>query len=185
MRNQRKVVDPTQPVEVVSEQYIETSRKHTYPVAPTVHLLTVWTAGVLVVISTFLPWFGERFLHNMTGWMLIYAWRGVGISQNFLYFTLDSQIILTGFWSLLVGVLIVAGAVTLITGWRRASGLVLVAGIIGLIISVLDIVMIYTIHMPEAYYLTAQPGAGLWLFAVGSLMAVVAGGVGLSQARHS
>ena len=65
---------------------------------------------------------------------------------------------------------------TLITGWGGANGLVLTAGILGLIISVLSIVMIYTVKL-----LSLTPGAGLWMFAVFSLIAAVAGGVGQSQ----
>jgi hypothetical protein len=101
---------------------------------------------------------------------------GFGTSQNFLFSTGGSRIVFTGFWSLLFGVLIVAGAVTLITGWGGANGLVLTAGILGLIISVLSIVMIYTLKLQSL-----TPGAGLWMFAVFSLIAAVAGGVGQSQ----
>ena len=65
------------------------------------------------------------------------------------------------------------------TGWGGADGLVLTAGILGLAISVLSIIMIYTVK-PIAF----APGPGLWLFAVFSLIAAVAGGVGASQARY-
>ena len=69
---------------------------------------------------------------------------------------------------------------TLVTGWGGANGLVLAGGIIGLAISVVSIVMIYTLSSPIAF----SPGPGLWLFAVFSLVATVAGGVGTSQAGH-
>jgi hypothetical protein len=61
-----------------------------------------------------------------------------------------------------------------------ANGLVLTAGILGLIISVLCIVMIYTLRLQSL-----TPGAGLWMFAVFSLIAAVAGGVGQSQMDYT
>jgi hypothetical protein len=70
--------------------------------------------------------------------------------------------------------------VTLVTGWGGANGLVLVGGILGLAISVVSIVMIYTVKP-----IALAPGVGLWLFAVFSLIAAVAGGVGASQAGRA
>ena len=62
------------------------------------------------------------------------------------------------------------------TGWGGANGLVLVGGILGLAISVVSIVMIYTVKP-----IALAPGVGLWLFSVFSLIAAVAGGVGAAQ----
>ena len=103
---------------------------------------------------------------------------GFGTTRNFLFSMGASKIVFTGFWSLLFGILVIAGAVTLMTGWGGANGgLVLVGGILGLAISVVSIVMIYTVKP-----IALAPGVGLWLFAVFSLIAAVAGGVGGSQA---
>jgi len=100
-------------------------------------------SGVLVIISTFFSWISGS---GVTGWSMM-SKGGFGSSQNFLFSTGGSRIVFSGFWSLLFGVLIVGGAVTLITGWGGANGLVLTAGILGLIISVLSIVMIYTLKL--------------------------------------
>jgi hypothetical protein len=104
--------------------------------------------------------------------------RGFGTAHNFLFSTGSSKIVFSGFWSLLFGILVIAGAVTLLTGWGGANGLVLTGGILGFAFSVVSIIMIYK---PIAI----APGPGLWLFAVFSLIAAVAGGVGASQARYA
>ena len=172
MRTQRRMVVPAQPVELVQGQYVEPRRRRMpYPAAPIVGVVA-GASGVLVIISTFFSWISGS---GVTGWSMMFK-SGFGTSQNFLFSTGGSRIVFSGFWSLLFGVLIVAGAVTLITGWGGANGLVLTAGILGLIISVLSIVMIYTVKL-----LSLTPGAGLWMFAVFSLIAAVAGGVGQSQ----
>ena len=172
MRTQRRTVVAAQPAELVQGQYVEPRRRYLpYPAAPIVGAVA-GVSGVLVIISTFFSWIAGS---GVTGWSMM-SKGGFGTSQNFLFSTGGSRIVFTGFWSLLFGVLIVAGAVTLITGWGGANGLVLTAGILGLIISVLSIVMIYTVKL-----LSLTPGAGLWMFAVFSLIAAVAGGVGQSQ----
>jgi hypothetical protein len=172
MRTQRRMVVPAQPVEVAREQYVEPrSRRMPYPAAPIVGAVA-GASGVLVIISTFFSWISGS---GVTGWSMMFK-SGFGTSQNFLFSTGGSRIVFSGFCSLLFGILIVAGAVTLITGWGGANGLVLTAGILGLIISVLSIVMIYTVKLQSL-----TPGAGLWMFAVFSLIAAVAGGVGQSQ----
>ena len=178
MRMQRRTVVPAQPAQVVQEQYVEPGRRRMpYPAAPIVGAVA-GAAGVVVIISTFFSWISGT---GITGWSMM-SKAGFGTSQNFLFSTGGSRIVFTGFWSLLFGVLIVAGAVTLITGWGGANGLVLTAGILGLIISVLSIVMIYTYTVGLQHPLT--PGAGLWMFAVFSLIAAVAGGVGQSQMEY-
>src|SRR5450830_1349661 len=147
MRNQSRTVVAAQPVE-----YVEPRRRYLpYPAAPIVGAVA-GVSGVLVIISTFFSWISGS---GVTGWSMM-SKGGFGTSQNFLFSTGGSRIVFSGFWSLLFGVLIVAGAVTLITGWGGANGLVLTAGILGLIISVLSIVMIYTLKLQSL-----TPGAGL------------------------
>jgi len=165
-----------QRVEAVQQPYVERRRRPMpYPAAPIVGVLA-GASGIVMIISTFLVWISGS---GMTGWSMMFS-SGFGTTRNFLFSTGASKIVFTGFWSLLFGILVVAGAVTLVTGWGGANGLVLAAGILGLAISVVSIVMIYTVK-PIAF----APGAGLWLFAVFSLIAAVAGGVGASQAGHA
>jgi hypothetical protein len=165
-----------QSVEVVQPQYAERRRRPMpYPAAPIVGVLA-GASGIVMVISTFLVWISAS---GITGWRMMSS-SGFGTTHNFLFSTGASKIIFTGFWSLLFGIIVVAGAVTLVTGWGGANGLVLAGGILGLGISVVSIVMIYTVKP-----IALAPGVGLWLFAVFSLIAAVAGGVGASQAGRA
>ena len=170
-------VPPQQPVqqrvEVVQQPYAERRRRRMpYPAAPIVGVLA-GASGIAMIISTFLEWFSNT---SVSGWSMMSS-SGFGTTHNFLFSVGASKIIFTGFWSLLLGIIVVAGAVTLVTGWGGANGLVLVGGILGLAISVVSIVMIYTVKP-----IALAPGVGLWLFSVFSLIAAVAGGVGASQA---
>lgn len=164
------------PMQPVQQQYVERRRRNMpYPSAPIIGVLA-GASGVLMIISTFLTWISGS---GMTGWSMMSS-SGFGTTRNFLFSVGASKIVFTGFWSLILGILVVAGAVTLVTGWGGANGLVLTGGILGLAISVVSIVMLYTVK-PTAI----APGVGLWLFAVFSLIAAVAGGVGESQARYA
>lgn len=157
-----------------TQQPVAPRRKYMpYPAAPIVGVLA-GVSGIAMFISTFLAWISGS---GMTGWSMMFS-SGLGTTHNFLFSLGSSRIIFTGFWSLLFGVFVIAGAVTLVTGWGGANGLVLAGGILGLAISVVSIVMIYTLSSPIAF----SPGPGLWLFAVFSLVATVAGSVGASQA---
>jgi hypothetical protein len=173
-------MDPRQPpvqqnVEIQQQPYVEQRRRAVpYPAAPIVGVLA-GASGVVIIISTFLGWISGI---AMSGWSMMFS-SGFGTTQNFLFSIGSSKIVFTGFWSLLFGILVVAGAVTLVTGWGGADGLVLTAGLLGLGISVVSIVMIYTVK-PVAL----APGVGLWLFAVFSLIAMIAGVVGISQGEY-
>jgi len=164
-----------QGVEIQQQPYVEQRRRPMlYPAAPIVGVLA-GASGIAVIISTFLGWISGI---AMTGWSMMFS-SGFGTTQNFLFSMGASKIAFTGFWSLLFGILVIAGAVTLATGWGGADGLVLTAGILGLAISVLSIIMLYTVKP-----IALAPGPGLWLFAVFSLIAAVAGSVGASQTRY-
>jgi len=166
---------PQQRVEVVQQPYVEQRRRPMpYPTAPIVGVLA-GASGIAMIISTFLGWISGI---GMTGWSMMFS-SGFGTTHNFLFSAGASKIVFTGFWSLLFGIIVVAGAVTLVTGWGGANGLVLTGGILGLAISVVSIIMIYTVK-PIAF----APGPGLWLFAVFSLIAAVAGAVGASQVDY-
>jgi len=166
---------PQQRVEIQQQPYVERRRRAMpYPTAPIVGVLA-GASGIAMIISTFLGWISGI---GMTGWSMMFS-SGFGTTQNFLFSAGASKIVFTGFWSLLFGIIVVAGAVTLVTGWGGANGLVLTGGILGLAISVVSIIMIYTVK-PIAF----APGPGLWLFAVFSLIAAVAGAVGASQVDY-
>jgi hypothetical protein len=158
------------------QPYVERRRRYLhYRAGPIIGVLA-GASGIIMIISTFLAWISGR---GVTGWSMMFS-RGFGTAHNFLFSTGASKIVFTGFWSLLFGILVIAGAVTLLTGWGGANGLVLTGGILGFTISVVSIIMIYSVKP-----IAIAPGPGLWLFAVFSLIAAVAGGVGASQARYA
>ena len=166
----------TQPQQPVQQPYAERRRRRMpYPAAPIVGVLA-GASGIVMIISTFLEWISRS---SVSGWSMMSS-GGFGTTHNFLFSTGASKIIFTGFWSLLLGIIVAAGAVTLVTGWGGANGLVLAGGILGLGISVVSIIMIYTVKP-----IALAPGVGLWLFSVFSLIAAVAGGVGVSQAGNA
>ena len=165
-----------QRVEINQQPYGEQRRgRMLYPAAPIVGAVA-GASGIMMIISTFMAWISGI---SMTGWSMMSS-SGFGTRQNFLFSMAGSKIVFTGFWSLLFGILVVAGAVTLVTGWGGANSLVLTGGILGLGVSVVSIVMIYTVK-PVAL----APGVGLWLFAVFSLIATIAGSVGASQVGYA
>lgn len=171
---------PQQPVqqrvEVVQQPYVERRRRYLpYRAGPIVGVLA-GASGIVMIISTFLAWISGS---GVTGWSMMFS-SGFGTAHNFLFSTGASKIVFTGFWSLLFGILVVAGAVTLVTGWGGANGLVLTGGMLGFAISVVSIIMIYSVKL-----IALAPGPGLWLFAVFSLIAAVAGVVGASQALYA
>jgi len=171
---------PQQPVqqlvEVVQQPYLKRRRRYLrYRAGPIISVLA-GVSGLIMIISTFLAWISGS---GVNGWSMMFS-RGFGTSHNFLFSTGSSKIVFSGFWSLLFGILVIAGAVTLLTGWGGANGLVLTGGILGFAISVVSIVMIYSVKP-----IAIAPGPGLWLFAVFSMIAAVAGGVGASQARYA
>jgi len=171
---------PQQPVqqlvEVVQQPYLKRRRRYLrYRAGPIISVLA-GVSGLIMIISTFLAWISAS---GVSGWSMMFS-SGFGTSHNFLFSTGSSKIVFSGFWSLLFGILVVAGAVTLVTGWGGANSLVLTGGILGLGVSVVSIVMIYTVK-PVAL----APGVGLWLFAVFSLIATIAGSVGASQVGYA
>ncbi len=120
-------------------------------------------AGILVIISTFLTWAG-----SLTGWGLMYASpAGKG---NFLFTWWDKGFFFTGFWALLLGSLMLLGAVILLAD-RNGSDLAMVSAILVLLISIFNIVVVFI--NGESY--PSGPGVGLWLMAVTSLVGVILG----------
>jgi len=131
--------------------------------APLVYSLVTLACGLAVILSTFLPWAG-MLGYNVSGWSMLSAggWSNGG---NFLFAYGKGMLVFTGFWSLLVGVAIVAGIAILLSGRRFGARIAQVAGGMGLVLSLITIVMLYT-HKVGA-------GIGLWMFVVLSAASVV------------
>jgi hypothetical protein len=140
-------------------------------------LLTMLFGGV-VVGSTFLQWLSTpRILNisvNITGWSTMRtgmeAFGGSGFN---LVLTGQGTVFFTGFFSLLLGALIVLCSI--ITLFRRRPGgvLALTFALAAAAAAAIDITMIYA-------KMDMSPGLGLWVFAGASLAALILGIIALS-----
>jgi hypothetical protein len=141
-------------------------------------ILTV-VAGGVIVGSTFLAWLTVLGM-SASGWDIMrQGVSGTGGNGLSLVVTGNGSVFFTGFFTLLLGALILASGLMMF--FRRRPG-----GIIAFIFAVpaagfaaVDIVMVYT-KMSGV-----SPGPGLWMFAAGSLAAIVLGIVGLASSGAS
>jgi putative ABC transport system ATP-binding protein len=134
----------------------------------------VSVAGILALISTFLSWVpgatGYSFLTMMN-------YPGASYGGNFFLrtYTGSGAILLTGIWPMVIGIVILLSGIGMALKGRRAFTVAAVAGALGLIVSLLDIVMVFAKLRPAAGSGGMAPGAGLWLLAAASLLALCAG----------
>jgi len=131
-------------------------------------------AGAVVIGSTFFSWIWG------TGVFSSSAWNGLvhTTGSNFLYTSGEGVIFFSGFWSLLVGVLLVVAGIIAFFRVRIGGAFALVFGMIGTGIAAVNIVMCFTKMSPLE---TTYPGVGLWVFAGLSLAGLVLGIVGVSS----
>ena len=130
--------------------------------APTGAMLEM-AAAVLTFVATFMNW-----VQGSSGWNLIF--RPFGTSGTFLFTWWSRGLLFSGFTSLLLVVLVAAGAVMLFAD-RKGGNLVLACGIAGLLLALFDIVMVYA----NSLYFPAGPGPGLWVFAFTTIDSAIAG----------
>lgn len=142
--------------------YPQTWRSRLPNIAGPIGAILTVASGVLVLIATWLNW-----VAGVTGWGLMF--RSFGTTGNFLFSWGPRTFLFSGFWSLLFGILIILGGLILF-GDYNGSNLSFVAGIMGLLIAVTNIVIIYVNTGP-----LGQPGGGLWLFAIMSLLTAIFG----------
>lgn len=133
-------------------------------------------AGAAVLASTFLSWLTAGGFASGSGWEILTSSAEGG---NFVYRYGGGILFLSGFWSLLVGaLLLVAGAVMLFKG-RVGGGMAVLFSVVGLGAAALNVIMIYSKFRGE--FGLISPGYGLWIFAGASVCALVFGMMGLSR----
>lgn len=140
-------------------------------------------AGVVIFLTTFMSW-----LRGFTGWDLMTrsGFTGSGAANNLLWRVPPgrSLLVFTGFWSMLIGILMFVAGLLMI--WRHRSGgsLATLFGAIGTAIGVWNIVNIYvlktgfTVPGVAAAIGNVVPGIGVWLFAIISFVALIHGILG-------
>lgn len=157
-------------------------------------------SGLGIIASTFFAWFslgGEiaifgGFGQEATGWDLF--WNGVSGAGKTFVTTEFGLVFFTGFFSLVLGVLIALVSILILTRRRTGAVLAVVLGIAGLGIAAINLATIYTgfnLVVDESVYrglseitYTVNPGIGLWLFLGLSLLALIFGIIAASTIRR-
>ena len=141
-------------------------------------ILGIIMGGVLIA-STFLPWLSARAFgvsSSSSGFDLMRGSSTLGGSGFTLVLHGSGTVFLTGFFSLLFGVLILAGAVVMLFRRRVAGVLIFILALLSTGAAAVNLAMVYSKMNP------VTPGFGLWMFAGASLVALGLGIVGLASA---
>lgn len=120
---------------------------------------TTGFCGLVVFISTYLNW-----LSGWSGWASLVNSRGRG---RFFYFGRGVGIFFTGFWSFVLGLLIIAGAVLLILNRRSGGVLAIAAGGLGMLLGLANLIAQFSTR--------GVPSVGVWLFLIFSIGALASG----------
>lgn len=130
--------------------------------------ITIMACGAFAAAATFLRWInshGFDFLVavNPTGWHFVTGGSGAG--GNVLFVRGGGVLYFSGLWSLAAGLVMVAGAVLLLLGFRQGARISGIAGIVGAGVAMLNLVMTFKLRNGIGY--------GLWLLMLSSVVAVV------------
>ena len=127
---------------------------------------------VMVFVSAFLPWVTSAgastsgvSLMTMQGegfFMVRWGWGGM---------------LFTGFFSLVIGALMIIPAILLLLNKRGGSSWAIVTGVFGFFMALVNVIMVY------ATYDNGSVGAGLWLMLTFSIVVLVCGIVGVRYAE--
>ncbi|MBN2169301.1 MAG: hypothetical protein JW738_08660 [Actinobacteria bacterium] len=134
-------------------------------------------SAVMVFISTFLPWVsiggvsttGINLMSSNTEGFFMVRWGWGGI-------------IFTGFFSLLLGSLMVIAVIMLFLNKRGGATWSVITGVFGFFLALVNIIMVYTSYDPGGVS-GATPGAGQWLMLGFSIIILICGAVGLRFAE--
>lgn len=163
----------------------------------------VGVSGLMVFISTFLGWTyvkgSSTFPFHYTGWHYLAGNKSMPRADGFFLFQWHShssssgragKLWFTGFWPMLLGVVIIGAAVLLWTNRKSGIALSIVAGFLGCVVAVFN--MLYMI--PDYYeigprgtggWTDFQIGGGLWVLLVFSFIAAVLGFLFLYMERKA
>lgn len=132
-------------------------------------------AGAAVIGSTWLGWVSASGF-SMTGWEIMKGSQSTTGSGGFtLVSTGDGTIFFTGFFTLLLGALILIPSIVMFFRKRMGGVMTLAAGLAAGAIAAVNITMVFTKMQG------GSPGVGLWMFAGGAVAALAIGIVGLAS----
>lgn len=131
--------------------------------------------GAAVVGSTFLPWISVSGF-SATGWEIMrQGVSGTGGSSITLIATGEGTIFFTGFFSLLLGALLVSAGLMMIFRKRVGGVLAFIFALLATGVAAVNIAMVFT------KLNGVTPGVGLWTFAGASLVVLALGIVGMAS----
>lgn len=141
--------------------------------APLPAVLTV-LAGALMFLSAFLGW-----VLGSTGYGLVsmFVYPGSTFGGNLLVRTYGGggAVIFTGLWPMVLAVIIMFSGLAVLARYGQAAAVVLVTGLVGVLISLANIVVIYSRLQVGGVVggsaATVHPGPGIWLFLAFSIVA--------------
>ena len=143
--------------------------------------------GLLVIASTFLAWTtGSPVVgaNSSSGWNIMRASTSAALQEGGgggfnLALTGEGTIFFTGFWSMLLGALILLGGVTILFRRRAGGVLTLLFGVGASMLAAVNVAMVFT--KMSSPYASIYPGPGLWVFLAFSLLALALGITGLAR----
>ena len=137
------------------------------PALATVLSWATLALGLLAISTTFMAWVSSSdfvIASNPTGWTFL-AHGGTVTGGSFLWINAEGIFYMSGFWSLLAGVAMIAGAVLLLLGWRQGRWIAGGGGVVGLGAATVNIIM--------TFKLQSSVGLGIWLLLLFSFAAVL------------
>lgn len=133
--------------------------------ATMVYSIITGASGLVVFLSTFLPWI-KFWIFGSTGWSVMLHAGDSGIG-NFLYVSGEGALFFTGFWSILIGLVVIGGGVMLLLDMPAGGRVAQLAGGVGALLCLISMITMYT-HRGSA-------GIGLWLFLLFAIASAIAG----------
>lgn len=143
--------------------------------SPVAGILTV-IAGATIFVSTFLSWLSTGRFFAGSGLDIL---RSSAEGGNFIFRYDSGMLFFSGFWSLLVGALLILAGIIMLFRGRAGGGIAVLFSIVGIGVSAVNVIMIYTKF--RSNFGPISPGFGLWIFAGASICALVLGLIGLSS----
>jgi hypothetical protein len=129
-------------------------------------------AGFTVIVSTFLPWLSFLGFRGGSGWSTMLHGTGGGFS---ILLTGEGVLFFTGFWSIAVGLAIIAGVVLMFMRQRVGGLIAQIAGALGALFALTSMI--------TAFSNSLTPAIGLWLFLTFSAAGAILAGVTLRVTR--
>lgn len=132
---------------------------------------TALVAGIVIFISTFLNWAAV-----WSGWNF-FTEGGIDFVVSG-----DGNFIFTGFFSILMAVLIIASSIVIIPNARLGGVMTLVTSLVAFLMALSNVINIFIID-GKSDVSSTPPGVGLWFYLAMAVIAVIAGIVACANSQ--